>query len=99
MILITGTFRIGAGALEAARPAMDAMITASQAEAGCLAYAYAPDLNDETLVHVFERWDNREAFDRHVASDHLAVWRAQFAELGITDRHLALFEVSEGENV
>ena len=97
MILITGTFRIPADALERARPIMEAMIAASRKEDGCLAYTYAPDLIDDTLIHVVERWTTREALDRHFASDHLAEWRAAFPTLGITDRALELFEVDGGE--
>ncbi|NQX95401.1 MAG: antibiotic biosynthesis monooxygenase [Erythrobacter sp.] len=99
MILITGTFRIPSGALARARPAMERMIAASRAEAGCLEYSYAPDLNDETLIRVTERWTSRGAFEDHVASPHLAEWRAAFGELGITDRSLKLFEVDEGESI
>jgi len=97
MILITGTFRIPSGALASVRPVMERMIVASRMEDGCLAYTYAPDLIDDTLIHVVERWTTREALDRHFESDHLAQWRAAFPTLGITDRALELFEVDAGE--
>jgi len=99
VILITGIFRIPSNAMERARPIMEAMIAASRKEDGCLAYTYAPDLIDTTLIHVVERWTDRAALDRHFASDHLAQWRAAFPTLGITDRALELFEVDAGEAV
>ncbi len=55
MIMLTGTFRLPADGLARALPAMSAMVAASRAEPGCIAYAYAQDLLDPTLIHVVER--------------------------------------------
>jgi quinol monooxygenase YgiN len=92
MILVTGTIRLASDGLASARPAMAAMMAASRAEPGCIAYAYAQDLLDPGLIHVIERWRDRAALAAHFATPHLAAWRAQFAELGITDRELQLLE-------
>ncbi|WP_156256043.1 putative quinol monooxygenase [Sandarakinorhabdus oryzae] len=94
MILVTGTIRLPADGVTRALPAMAAMVAASRAEPGCLAYAYAQDLFDPTLIHVVERWRDRAALAAHFATPHLQAWRAQFAALGITERKL---DVVEGE--
>ena len=44
MLLIVGTVSLPAENLVHARPAMRAMVDASRAEAGCLAYHYAEDV-------------------------------------------------------
>lgn len=96
MIVIEGTIRMPPEQIDAARPAMEKMIRASRAEAGCLDYAYSLDLLEPGLVRVTERWESRAALDEHFRTSHLAEWRAQFASLGITDRSLRLYEaVSE----
>jgi quinol monooxygenase YgiN len=92
MIVIEGTVRLPPDRIEAARPAMEAMIRASRAEAGCLDYAYSLDLMDPGLVRVTERWESREALKAHFATSHMAAWRAEFATLGITERSLRLYE-------
>ena len=92
MIIIEGTVRVPAERLEAARPAMEAMIRASRAEAGCLDYAYSIDVLDPGMVRVTERWESREALKAHFETPHMAAWRAEFGELGITDRSLRLYE-------
>lgn len=92
MIVITGSIRLPADGLATALPAMRAMMAASRAEPGCLAYAYAQDLEDPGLIHVIERWTSRAALAAHFATPHLARWRAQFADLGIHDRQLQLVE-------
>ncbi|WP_164156457.1 putative quinol monooxygenase [Sandarakinorhabdus rubra] len=92
MIVVTGTFRLPAAGLVDALPAMAAMVTASRAEPGCIAYAYAQDLFEPGLIHVVERWRDRAALAAHFETPHLAAWRAQFAALGITGRTLELME-------
>ncbi|HUB52497.1 MAG TPA: putative quinol monooxygenase [Terracidiphilus sp.] len=95
MLLIVGTVKLPAGQLNGARPAMARMIEASRAEAGCLEYSYAEDVVEPGLIHVKERWADREALDRHFKSVHIAEWRAQWPSLGIADRKLVLYEVGE----
>lgn len=99
MIVIAGTVRIDPARLEDARPAMAKMVAASNAEAGCLAYAYAQDLLDPGLIHVAERWIDRAALQAHFDSLHMAEWRAAIPGIGISERDLRLFDTDEGEAV
>ncbi|KPF77863.1 antibiotic biosynthesis monooxygenase [alpha proteobacterium AAP81b] len=92
MILVVGTIRIAPGTLALVLPAMRAMAEASRGEGGCLAYHYAADVLEPGLIHVVERWTDREALAAHFATPHLAAWRAQWPALGITDRRLCLIE-------
>ena len=96
MILIAGTVRIPSGAIDAVRPAMEKMLAASRAEAGCIRYAYALDVLDDGLVHISEAWTDRDALAAHFRTPHMAEWRAEFGALGITDRDLKLYETDEG---
>lgn len=90
MIVVEGTFR--APDIEAALPAMVAMIVASRAEPGCIEYAYSLDIFDPTLVRVIERWESREALAAHTQSEHLKAWRNTWGPLGVTERSLRLYE-------
>jgi quinol monooxygenase YgiN len=95
MLLIVGTVKLPEGRLDAARPIMASMIEASRAEAGCLEYSYAEDVLDPGLIHVKERWTDREALDQHFKSAHIADWRAEWPSLGIGERKLLMYEVGE----
>lgn len=97
--MIAGTFRLPPDQLAAAQSAMLAMIHASRAEDGCLVYHYAEDVFEPGLIHVVERWRDREALDNHFASTHLAAWRARWASLGIGERSLTLIDTDGGEPV
>lgn len=92
MLLISGTFRLGSGEVAAALPAMAAMIAASRAENGCLHYSYAQDVLDPRLIRVTEIWTDQAALDAHMASPHIAIWRAQWPYLGLHDRDLTLYQ-------
>ncbi|WP_367185860.1 putative quinol monooxygenase [Sphingomonas bacterium] len=94
--MIVGTVRIPDGAIDRARPAMAAMLAASRAEDGCLAYNYAQDVLDPCVIHISERWRDRAALDAHFATPHMAAWRAQFGAIGIGDRDLTLYEADDG---
>jgi len=94
MLVITGTVRIPAGAMEALRPVLQEVIEATRAEKGCLLYAFALDVLDPTLIHISEQWETMEDLKAHAASDHVARWREVGKELGVHDRQLQLHEVS-----
>lgn len=93
-ILIAGTVRVPPGNVEAFRPHMDAMLTASRAEDGCLAYSYAVDVQDPGLIRVFEAWRDQAAIDAHFQMAHMAAWRAAWPQFGVSDRRLSLYEVA-----
>jgi quinol monooxygenase YgiN len=96
MLLIIGTVRLPLDRIEQAKPAMERMISASRAEAGCLDYSYAQDVLDPGLIRVSEAWSDRAALEAHFRSAHIAEWRASWAGLGIGDRKLTLYETVGG---
>ncbi|TPO08913.1 putative quinol monooxygenase [Mesorhizobium sp. B1-1-5] len=96
MLLIIGTVRLPSDRLDQAKPAMQRMILASRAEPGCLDYSYSQDVLDAGLIHVSEAWIDRAALEAHFKSAHIAEWRASWAELGIGDRKLTLFQTDGG---
>ena len=96
MVIVMGTVKLAPDRVEAARPAMQRMVEASRAEAGCIAYAYAQDVLDPETIHVAEKWRDRAALTEHFATPHMAEWRGVMGELGLTGRDLRIFETDEG---
>jgi quinol monooxygenase YgiN len=103
MLLIVGTVRLPPERIEQARPVMARMISASRADDGCREYAYAEDVVERGLIQVKELWRDQAALDRHFASEHnaawRAAWRATWSDLGIMDRHLAVYDVGDPRNI
>ena len=98
MMLILGSFRVDPARLEEARMAMEAMIDASRAEPGCIQYCYSEDVLDPGLIHVTERWRDRESLAGHFSAPHLVEWRAAWPVLGLGERDLRTYETDEGES-
>jgi quinol monooxygenase YgiN len=95
MLIVAGTFRAPPANLAAARSIMATMITASRAEDGCQAYAYAEDMLEPGLIRVFEAWRDRAALERHFATPHIAAWRGAWPALGIGERALSSYEAAD----
>ena len=93
-LIIAGTVRVPPENLDRLRPHMAAMLAASRAEDGCLAYSYAEDVAEPGLIRVFETWRDQAAIDAHFQAPHMAAWRAAWPGFGVSDRRLALYEVA-----
>lgn len=98
-LIIAGTVRVPPESLDAFRPHMIAMLTATRAEDGCLAYSYAVDVEDPGLIRVYEAWRDAAALDAHFKAPHLADWRASWPKYGVSDRKLFAYEVASEREV
>lgn len=99
MLIIAGTVRIAPQNVDGLRPRMQAMMAASQAEAGCLDYNYAEDVTEPGLIHVFERWRDQAVLDAHFATPHMAAWRAAWPSFGVSERRLSAYEVASEREI
>lgn len=93
-VAVTGSFRVPSENMPAFRPLMRTVIEASRAEPGCLAYSYAEDVLEPGLIRVSELWQSREQLDAHLAAPHMALWRKQREELGMSGREITVFAVT-----
>jgi len=93
-VIVAGTVRVPPENIERFRPHMVEMMTASQAEDGCVAYAYAENVGEPGLMQVFEVWRDQAALEAHFKTGHMARWRAAGAEFGVSDRRLVNYEVA-----
>lgn len=74
MIIVEGWVRLETPLdVERLRMAALELINATRSsEPGCLAYAYAIDLEDPTLMRIIERWEDEAALDAHFRTPHMA---------------------------
>jgi quinol monooxygenase YgiN len=97
MIVVTGLFRMPVENRAEAVAAMERVVTATRAETGCLDYAYAEDVLEPGLFRVIERWESREALAAHFEVAHMKAWQRERAELGMSERAITAFAVSDEE--
>lgn len=92
MIIVEGSARIPEGAWDQAISAMEKMIKASRAEAGCIEYAYSRDLIDPNLLRIIERWKDKDALISHFAEPHMAEFRQALGAVGPSDLQVRMYE-------
>ena len=83
MIVVLGTFRLPADKLAQALPMAERVVHATRAEDGCIAYSYAQDLFDPGLIHVSEKWRDRDALAAHFRAAHMQAWIAERGDLAL----------------
>jgi quinol monooxygenase YgiN len=93
-LIIAGTVRVPPENLERFKPHMQAMLSASRAEDGCIEYSYAVDVAEPGLVRIFEAWRDPAALAAHFETEHMAAWRSRWPEFGVSDRQLSAYEVA-----
>jgi len=93
-LIVAGSYRVPPENLAALHPHMLTVITATRAEAGCLDYAYAEDVGEPGLIHVFELWTEQAALDAHFQSPHMKAWQEVRAGYGLYDRNICVYEIA-----
>jgi len=99
VLIVVGSFRLPPEACEAGREAMARVIAASRAEPGCIAYAYAEDVAEPGLFRVSEAWESRDALSLHFDAPHMKQWQQERAALGMSDRRVAAYSVTDEETL
>ena len=74
MLIVLAKAKVGEGAMEPARAAIADMVAASNAEAGCIAYAFTQDVLDPSVLHIVEKWVDDAALAAHFATPHMAAF-------------------------
>lgn len=99
MIILAGTVRLPPENLKKAQAAFEAMIAATRAEPGCIAYAFAHDVMEAGLIRIFEIFADQAALAAHRASPHMAQWRAAWPALGIGERNMTHYDVASFQKI
>lgn len=81
MILIQGHIKVAPENVAKLKEAAAALIAATRAEPGCVAYAFAEDIAEPGLIHIAERWASEEALEAHNKTPHLAAFMGALPSL------------------
>jgi quinol monooxygenase YgiN len=68
MLIVAGTFQVEPARRDEMLRDREASILASRAEPGCITYVMSADPFDPGIVHLFERWESKEALGAHLAA-------------------------------
>eukprot|EP00906_Rhabdomonas_costata_P025541 RCo036509 len=84
-VLVTGEARLIPAEAEKGVEAIKEMQKAAQAEPGCVAFLWTRSLEDESLVYIYEVWENDEALSRHLDSEHVRVFKEVVPDIFVDD--------------
>ena len=79
-----------------AAAALEAMITASREEEGCIDYAYAIDVLDPSIKRITEKRVDDAALVTHFQTPHMATFQKALGELDITILDVKKFQADDG---
>jgi quinol monooxygenase YgiN len=74
-----------------------ALTEQTQAEPGCLGYAFSADAQNPDRIRVFEWWTSQEALDAHLRTQHVQDFRDVVSGIDRTGRDLHRFAVSDAQ--
>ena len=95
LILVTGHIRVSPERVEQLRPHIQALVTATRKEDGCILYAFAEDMNEPGVIRIVERWRDWPSLDAHGKAPHIATWSAVAKDAGITSREVIAHAAGE----
>lgn len=99
MLIVLAKAQVGEGAMEAAKAAIADMVAASNAEEGCIAYAFTQDVLQPGVLHIVEKWKDEAALAAHFATPHMAAFGAAIARLDFKVIEALKFHADEGAPV
>ena len=74
MLLLTAFIEVAPADREAIQTALGPVIAATRAEDGCEEYGCYEDTQAPGRYVFVERWRDKTALDRHLATPHMAAW-------------------------
>ncbi len=89
-IIVNAVITVKAGLADQVFPILSAVYKASQNEPGCLRYSLHQSIEDEHQFMLYEVYQDEEALEAHIASDHYKAYREQI-ELYLIDRQVTKY--------
>lgn len=96
MLIVLAKAQVGESAMGAAKVAIADMVAASNAEEGCIAYAFTQDVLQPGTLHIVEKWQDEAALVAHFATPHMAAFGAAIAGLDFKVIEALKFHTDEG---
>jgi len=99
MIVMHAEMPVAPDSREAALDLFEELAEASRAEAGVLDYRVTTDVESPNTVRVIEQYEDADAVDAHMASDHFESFQAEVAQHMAGDPELYRYDVDSKSRV
>jgi quinol monooxygenase YgiN len=95
MIVVSGTINIDPSNNEKMQTLLDALVSETLEEAGCVSYGMYLDHRVAGSWRVFEEWATEDEMNAHMVAPHLATFMGAMGDLGVTGVELNRYDVGE----
>ena len=95
MLIVAAEVVVEEGAVNGVQDALSTMEGETRKEAGCLTYAFSIDINDPTMVRIFERWESMAALAAHFKTPHMAAFGAALSVIEPKSMDVKVYEVEK----
>lgn len=92
MFVVAGRIRVADAGRETVIAAARALASAARQEPGCISCSVSVDIDDRSLLHMFQEWRTRAAFDRHVEQPYVAHFRRMLDIVDVRDKQVRRYE-------
>ena len=95
MLIVIATLAVKLGKKSELFALAQDLITATQAEEGCISYVLLDNPYDEAACIFLEEWVDKQALERHFTTPHIREWRQKSAELLAGKTDIKLYQGEE----
>ena len=99
MIVLHATVPIKAEYREDALDMIADLVEASRAEDGMIDYRATTDVEEPNTVRFFEQYEDEDALEAHLETDHYGAFEAALADWLGGEPHVLKFDVSEASEL
>jgi quinol monooxygenase YgiN len=91
-VIVVGYLRFPPEKLPSVRPHLKALVEATRARDGCIAYDVAEDLFVPGLIRFSEEWPDEASLMSHLKAAHIEPWRQTARSQGLMERKFTAYD-------
>jgi quinol monooxygenase YgiN len=99
MYVMKATIPVDPDSREDAIEAAAELARKSREEDGVVDYRIAADIEDENVLRFFEQYEDEDAVESHMESDHFLAFQGQIGDFVAGEVELVQFEVSDSQDL
>lgn len=94
MIVVLGFMKTAPGEADRLLEAMNAMMTESESEEGCIRYVFSRVAGDTDSLVLTEIWRDQTALDAHFRTPHMAAFNAAVADAKLVEVSVKQYDIA-----
>ena len=98
MLIVSGLITLdpeAVGAVDKMAELVAPLVEATRAEPGNVSYGFWSSLEEPNIVRAHEEWQDTDALNAHMASEHMAEFMAAMGSLPVIGVEIYQYDVSE----